>query len=77
MSNLNNPKPDRVDPNPILPTPKRKYYLIRDIVQRGDVKVTQIASQQNLTNPFTKAIPGKLFNLHLESMGMREMPNML
>ncbi|KAH9727197.1 hypothetical protein KPL70_008566 [Citrus sinensis] len=56
---------------------ERKYHLIRDIVQRGDVEVTQIASQQNLSDPFTKAIPGKPFNLHLESMGMREMPNML
>ncbi|KAH9785565.1 hypothetical protein KPL71_010000 [Citrus sinensis] len=56
---------------------QRKYHLIRDIVQRGDVEVTQIASQQNLADPFTKAIPGKPFNLHLESMGMREMPNML
>ncbi|KAH9725543.1 Integrase catalytic domain-containing protein [Citrus sinensis] len=54
-----------------------KYHLIRDIVQRGDVKFTQIASQQNLADPFTKAIPGKPFNLHLESMGMCEMPNML
>ncbi|KAH9697541.1 hypothetical protein KPL71_023649 [Citrus sinensis] len=56
---------------------ERKYHLIRDIVQTGDVEVTQIASQQNLANPFTKAIPGKPFNLHLESMGMHEMPNML
>ena len=56
---------------------ERKYHLIRDIVQRGDVEVTQIASQQNLADPFTKAIPGKPFNLHLESMAMREMPNML
>ncbi|KAH9743690.1 hypothetical protein KPL70_003387 [Citrus sinensis] len=49
---------------------ERKYHLIRDIVQRGDVEVTQIASQQNLADPFTKAIPGKPFNLHLDSMGM-------
>ncbi|KAH9679431.1 hypothetical protein KPL71_026128 [Citrus sinensis] len=56
---------------------ERKYHLIREIVQRGDVEVTQIASQQNLADPFTKAIPRKPFNLHLESMGMREMPNML
>ncbi|KAH9802373.1 Integrase catalytic domain-containing protein [Citrus sinensis] len=56
---------------------ERKYHLIRDIVQRGDVEVTQIASQQNFADPFPKAIPGKPFNLHLESMGMCEMPNML
>ena len=46
-------------------------------MQRGDAEVTQIASQQNLADSFTKAIHGKPFNLHLESMGMREMPNML
>ncbi|KAH9780110.1 hypothetical protein KPL71_007953 [Citrus sinensis] len=45
---------------------ERKYHLIRDIVQRGDVEVTQIASEQNLANPFTKAIPRKPFNLHLD-----------
>ncbi|KAH9658932.1 protein kinase domain-containing protein [Citrus sinensis] len=47
-----------------------KYHLIRDIVQRGDGEVTQIESQQNLADPFTKAMPGKPFNLQLESTGM-------
>ncbi|KAK9195396.1 hypothetical protein WN943_003517 [Citrus x changshan-huyou] len=37
---------------------------------RGDVEVTQIASQQNLADSFTKAIPGKPLNLHLESMAL-------
>ncbi|KAH9734858.1 Integrase catalytic domain-containing protein [Citrus sinensis] len=49
---------------------ERKYHLIRDIVQRCDMEVTQIVSQQNLADIFTKAILGKPFNLHLESMGM-------
>ena len=44
---------------------ERKYYLIKEIVQRGDVKVNQIALEQNLANPFIKAIHGKLFKLNL------------
>ena len=36
---------------------ERKYNLIRDIVQRGDVTVTKIATADNLVNPFTKALP--------------------
>ena len=38
-----------------------KYHLIRDIVQRGDVTVTKIATTNNLVGPFTKALPSKLF----------------
>ena len=34
---------------------ERKYHLIRDIVQRGDVVVTKIASADNLAYPFTRA----------------------
>ena len=37
-----------------------KYHLIRDIVQRSDVEVTQIASQQNLVDPFTRPYLGNL-----------------
>ena len=33
---------------------KRKYYLIHEIIQRGDVVMKNIPSTENLTNPFTK-----------------------
>ena len=36
---------------------ERKYHLIRDIVQRGDVTVTKIATVNNLVDSFTKALP--------------------
>ena len=39
---------------------KRKYHLIRDIVQRGDVTVTKIVTTDNLADPFTKALPSKI-----------------
>ena len=31
-----------------------KYHLIRDIVQRGDVTVTKIATMDNLAYPFLR-----------------------
>ena len=33
---------------------ERKYHLIREIVHRGDVIVTQIASTHNVIDSFTK-----------------------
>ena len=50
---------------------ERKYHLIRDIVQRGDVTVTKIATTDNLADPFTKALPSKVFDFHLYSLGLR------
>ena len=50
---------------------ERKYHLIRDIVQRGDVMVVKIASENNLADPFTKTLPQKSFDRHVEGMGVR------
>ena len=50
---------------------ERKYHLIRDIVQRGDVVVAKIASENNLADPFTKALPQKPFDGHIEGLGVR------
>ena len=35
---------------------ERKYHLIWEIVHRGDAKVSQIASEDNLADPFTKGL---------------------
>ena len=35
---------------------ERKYHLIHEIVSRGDAVVTQIASEDNLADPFTKCL---------------------
>ena len=56
---------------------KRKYHLIRDIVQRGDVSVTKNATMENLADPFTKALPSKVFHCHLDSLGLRCNPSWL
>ena len=49
---------------------ERKYHLHREIVHKGDVTITKIASAENLEDPFTKALPQKSFDEHLENMRM-------
>ena len=48
---------------------ERKYHLIRDTVQRGDVIVTKIATAENLIDSFAKALPQKVIEHHLDSLG--------
>ncbi|TYK05486.1 retrovirus-related pol polyprotein from transposon tnt 1-94 [Cucumis melo var. makuwa] len=52
---------------------KRKYHLIREIVQRGDVIVTKITLKHNIVDPFTKTLTAKVFEGHLESLGLQDM----
>ena len=56
---------------------RRKYHLIREIVQRGDVLVIKIATADNLADPFTKALSTKVFNRHMDSISIRCNPNWL
>ena len=35
---------------------ERKYHLIREIVNRGDMTMSQIASEVNVADPFTKGL---------------------
>ena len=50
---------------------ERKYHLIREIVNRGDVTVSQIVSEDNLVDPFIKGLSQKVFDQHVEGMGVR------
>ena len=50
---------------------ERKYHLIREIVSRGDTVVSQIASEDNLADPFTKGLAQKIFDQHVEGMDVR------
>ena len=45
---------------------ERKYHLIHEIVYRGDVVVSQIASEDNLEDPFTKGLSQKVFDQHVK-----------
>ena len=50
---------------------QRKYHLIREFVQDGEVVVEKIASANNLAGPFTKTLAEKVFTSHVKSMGVR------
>ena len=56
---------------------ERKYHIIRDIVARGDVVVANIKSVNNLANPFTKTLPQRTFESHLEGMRISLVHNSL
>ena len=56
---------------------ERKYHLIREIVGRGDIVVSQIASENNIADPFTKGLAQKIFDQHVEGMGVRCMASWL
>jgi hypothetical protein len=45
-----------------------KYHLIREIVSRGDAVVAKITSVENLANSFTKTLPQKTFESHLNGL---------
>ena len=50
---------------------ERKYHPLREIVHRGDVKVSHIASEDNLADSFTKALTQRIFDQHVEGVGVR------
>ena len=54
-----------------------KFHLIRDIVERGDVTVCKIKSEDNLVDPFTKTLSFKVFEDHLEGLGIRDISRLL
>ena len=50
---------------------ERKYHLIQEIVGKEDMKVRQIASEDNLAYPFTKGLNQKIFYCHVKGMEVR------
>ena len=56
---------------------ERKFHLIGETVQRGDVTVIKIASAENLVDLFTKTLTAQVFEGHLEGLGLRDMPHLL
>jgi len=49
----------------------RKYHLIRNFVERGDVKVCKVHTDSNVADPLTKPLPQPKHEAHMRSMGIR------
>ena len=49
----------------------RKYHLIREIIDRGDIKIERVDSKNNLADPLTKALPRLQFEHLNEGYGLK------
>ncbi|KAK2396677.1 putative mitochondrial protein [Trifolium repens] len=55
----------------------RRFHLIREIVERGDVKICKVPTLDNVADPLTKPLAQQKHDGHTRSMGIRGMPNWL
>ena len=51
----------------------RRYHLIKEILDRGDVKVCKIPGESNVADPLTKQLARPRFDSHVRSFGLRIM----
>ncbi|GAA0163502.1 transmembrane signal receptor [Lithospermum erythrorhizon] len=51
----------------------RKYHPIRDMLNKGDIKVCKVAAKTNVADPFTKPLPQENHDEHAANIGLRQM----
>ena len=51
----------------------RRYHLIQEIVERGDVKICKVHTDANVADPLTKALPQPRHEAHTRAMGLRNL----
>ena len=49
----------------------RHYHLIREIIDRGDVKICKVHTDLNIADPLTKPLSQQKHEAHMSSMGIR------
>ncbi|KAK8572986.1 hypothetical protein V6N12_029026 [Hibiscus sabdariffa] len=49
----------------------RRFHLIREIVDRGDVEICKVHTDDNITDPLTKPLSQQKHDRHTESLGIR------
>ncbi|PKI70160.1 hypothetical protein CRG98_009448 [Punica granatum] len=55
----------------------RRVHLIHEIIDRGDVKICRIPTDENLADPLTKPLVQRKHEAHTRSIGIRQMPDWL
>ena len=48
----------------------RRYHLIREIIDRGDVKICKVHTDLNIAHPLTKPLSQQKHEAHMSSMGI-------
>ncbi|KAI5413939.1 hypothetical protein KIW84_058186 [Lathyrus oleraceus] len=55
----------------------RRYHLIREIIDIGDVKICRVPTLDNIADPLIKPLAQQKHDGHTRSMGIRGMPDWL
>ena len=53
----------------------RHFHLIRDIIEKGDVKICRVHTDDNVADPLTKPLPQLKNDTHIRSIGIQFMPD--
>ncbi|KAK8560132.1 hypothetical protein V6N12_012935 [Hibiscus sabdariffa] len=49
----------------------RRFHLIREIIDRGDVEICKVHTDNNIADPLTKPLAQQKHDRHTESLGIR------
>ena len=49
----------------------RRFHLVREFVERQEVCIKRVESKNNIADPFTKALPQREFDHHLDGTGLK------
>ncbi|KAK8644737.1 hypothetical protein V6N13_124037 [Hibiscus sabdariffa] len=49
----------------------RRFHLIREIIDRGDVEICKVQTDDNIDDPLTKPLAQQKHDRHTESLGIR------
>ncbi|KAK8625704.1 hypothetical protein V6N13_056865 [Hibiscus sabdariffa] len=49
----------------------RRFHLIREIIDRGDVEICKVHTDENIVDPLRKPLPQQKHDRHTESLGIR------
>nr|GEV29936.1 hypothetical protein [Tanacetum cinerariifolium] len=50
---------------------KRKYHYVRECIETGEIDIVKVHTDDNLADPFTKALASPKLTRHARSMGLR------
>ncbi|GJS43695.1 retrotransposon protein, putative, ty1-copia subclass [Tanacetum coccineum] len=50
---------------------QRKYHYVRECIKTGEIDIVKVHTDENLADPFTKALAGPKLTRHARSMGLR------
>ena len=53
----------------------RRFHLISEIIERGDVKICRVHTDENVVDPLPKPLPQSKHDSHTRSIGIRFIPD--